>query len=208
MIPLISIIGLHYSIGGNPHGLQLGIVDEEIESFDECFVPSMTRIQIRNYQCKAQKVSCHFLRGIEDDFVLKVGLFIDFLELFLISLFMQKFYSNQRKAFDDVKKGKIIGFISFARNFSSDFFMFRNHNQITFQGSGTIQVHLDNTDLQIVSYLQKNIIKIYHNFIDRLAVSCRKSRGVGNITPMIFQTFHGSMFDEFKRSMVPGLLMA
>lgn len=72
---------------------------------------------------------------------------------------------------------------------------------------GIVQVHLDNSDLQIVSFLQRNIIKAYHAFMENLMLDCGKSKKAGNI-PMVFDTFHGTLYGEFRRSIVPGLLIA
>lgn len=73
--------------------------------------------------------------------------------------------------------------------------------------NGNIQVFLDNTDLQIVTFLQRNLFAAYHRFVESLMADCKKSTKAGSI-PMVVETYHGNLDDEFKQTMVPGLLFA
>lgn len=70
-----------------------------------------------------------------------------------------------------------------------------------------IEVHLDNTDLQTVTFLQRNLYYAYHKFVVSLMRDCEKSLKVGSM-PMVFETFNGGLHDEFKRALVPGILIA
>lgn len=70
-----------------------------------------------------------------------------------------------------------------------------------------IQIHLDNTDLQIVTYLQRNLYRIYERFIVGVLDDCEMSLGIGKI-PLIFETFNGLLESELKNSLVPGFLVA
>lgn len=73
LIPLIGIIGLHYSIGGDPKGLTLGIVDEEIRSYKDCMNISLQTFVKDNHDCHLHKISCRFIKEIDDDVAVKVG---------------------------------------------------------------------------------------------------------------------------------------
>lgn len=73
LIPLVGIIGLHYSIGGDPKGLTLGIVDEEIRSYQDCKNMSLQTFVKDNHDCHLHKISCRFIREIDDDVAVKVG---------------------------------------------------------------------------------------------------------------------------------------
>lgn len=73
LIPLVGIIGLHYSIGGDPKGLTLGIVDEEIRSYKDCMNMSLQTFVKDNHDCHLHKISCRFIKEIDDDVAVKVG---------------------------------------------------------------------------------------------------------------------------------------
>lgn len=85
--------------------------------------------------------------------------------------------------------------------------MLKDWNKYTYTGDGIIQVHLDNTDLQIVTFLQRNLLAAYHRFVESLMNDCKKSTKAGSI-PIQFETYHGSLDDEIKQTMVSGLIMA
>lgn len=66
---------------------------------------------------------------------------------------------------------------------------------------------LDNTELQTVTFLQRNLFAAYHRFVESLMNDCLKSTKAGSV-PMVVETFHGNLDDEFKQTMIPGLLFA
>lgn len=101
----------------------------------------------------------------------------------------------------------MVGFIFVSKNFSDDFKVLKNWNEVTYSDSGMIEVHLDHTDLQIVTFLQRNLYYVYHEFVESLMKDCKRSVKVGSI-PMVFETFNGALHDEFTRAMVPGILIA
>lgn len=100
-----------------------------------------------------------------------------------------------------------MGFIHFTSNFTNSFAVFRNWNEVDFTDDGRIQVFLDNSDLQITNFLQRNLYKAYRNFIESLMNDCGKTTRAGSI-PMLVETFNGSIDDEFTHALVPGLLVA
>lgn len=94
-----------------------------------------------------------------------------------------------------------------SRNFSKTFGVLKDWDILSYDGDGIIQVRLDNTDLQIVTFVQRNLFGAYHRFVEALMDDCNKSTKAGSI-PIQFQTFHGSLDDEIKQTMVSGLIMA
>lgn len=85
--------------------------------------------------------------------------------------------------------------------------MFKNWDELQFTDEGNIQVYMDHTDLQIDTYIQRRLYDIYHIFIESLVTDCDKAKKVGNV-PIVFETFHGSLSDELRKTFVPGLMIA
>lgn len=106
-----------------------------------------------------------------------------------------------------MRRGNLVGFIFFARNFSETFGVLKDWGDLDYSDDGRIQIFLDNSELQIVTFLQRNLVDVYHSFVESLMHDCKKSRKAGNI-PIVVKTFHGRLEDDYKHSMVPGLLIA
>lgn len=85
--------------------------------------------------------------------------------------------------------------------------MLKEWKDVTYTCDGIIEVHLDSTDLQMVTFIQRNLFYSYHKFVESLMIDCERSMKVGSM-PMVFETFNGGLHDEFKRVMVPGILIA
>ena len=50
-------------------------------------------------------------------------------------------------------------------------------NSRSLHDDGVIQVHLDRTDFQKVFYLEKNLLKAYQRFSEKLISACGRSSG-------------------------------
>lgn len=72
VLPLFGIVCLHNTVGGNPKGLRLGIVNEEVSSHQECTNRSLRTFQLEDYECRLNKISCRFIKDIDDEFAIKV----------------------------------------------------------------------------------------------------------------------------------------
>lgn len=73
VLPFIGIICLHNTIGGNPKGLVLGIVDGEVSSLSECANRSLKTFELDGFECRLKKISCRFIHEINDSIAIKVG---------------------------------------------------------------------------------------------------------------------------------------
>lgn len=86
-MPIIGILCLHNTIGGNPSSIKLGIVNKEVLSMEECFDPSLKTFQVNDTECHLNKISCRFIRLIDESLAIKVGsviIFETFLNLLII----------------------------------------------------------------------------------------------------------------------------
>lgn len=73
-LPIIASITLHYGVGGQIKDMSLGFVNNEIESFDECFNRSLVTSEIQGFDCRLNKVSCIFMDEFSDEIATKVRL--------------------------------------------------------------------------------------------------------------------------------------
>lgn len=72
-MPLVGCICLNYAIGGRISGLTLGVVDHEIDSFDECLNQTATEVRRDGLDCFVRKASCRFINEFDDEVASKVS---------------------------------------------------------------------------------------------------------------------------------------
>lgn len=204
------MVCFYYGIGANPKGISLGIVSDEIESYEICSNRSLVTFQVDGYECYVNKISCRFINEINEKFAIKVRSVARRRHAYVAKFkkpFPQKFYNSRQDAENDVRHGNLVGFVYFSHNFSSSFTVLKEWINLTYAEQGHIQVYMDNSDLQIVTFLQRNLYDAYHRFVESLMNDCKKSTKAGSI-PMVFETYHGSLKDEMKNAMTPGFIIA
>lgn len=190
IIPIVSLVCFYNTVGGDPIGLKLGIVDNEITNFNECNDPLNKMTTIADYTCRVNKISCRFINTIKDSTATKV------------------FYKNFDEAYRDVLSGKILGIINFESNFTSSM---RPLNELqgyveNYTSNGEVQVFLDQTDRQITLFIKSRLYETFHDFIKELMEDCGKSKKVGSL-PIEVNKLFGGTTDENRRTMIPGIIM-
>jgi hypothetical protein len=204
------MICFKYGVGANPKSISFGIVSDEIESYAVCSNRTLTTFLLDGFDCRVNKISCRFIDEIDESFAIKVWRFLrGSCEFEVIADEFQKFYSSREVAEDEVKHGRLVGFVHFSKTFSENFSVLKDWTNLTYGEvkQGHIEVFMDNSDLQIVTFLQRNLYDAYHRFVERLMDDCKKSTKAGSI-PMVFETFHGSLKDELTNAMTPGFIIA
>lgn len=107
-----------------------------------------------------------------------------------------------------------MGVIQFAFNFTESLVIFsneevlngnRNTNLLT--DNGDIEVILDQSELQKTLQTKQHIYDAYQSFIEGLMVACDLSKNAGNI-PIVFENYFGSSKNDYKPTMVSGLILA
>lgn len=64
---LIACLALHYAIGGRIRDLSLGVVNNELRSYEDCSNISLTTVKRQGFDCLLEKVSCRFIDAIDAD---------------------------------------------------------------------------------------------------------------------------------------------
>ncbi|XP_058116541.1 ABC transporter G family member 20 [Anopheles ziemanni] len=193
LYPIFQLVSFYIAIGGNPKGLRLGIVNEELTNIRQCFNESLVHTYYTDdYECDLYKVSCRFLEKLNR------------------SIAIQEYYDTYEDAYRDARKGKIVGFIHFAENFTESLQDVRDNVREADDGSfltSEIKVHLDKSDQQITFFLEKKLLQTYREFAESLMSDCRLSTQLANI-PITFETpIYGTFDEEFTDFMAPGVVM-
>lgn len=209
IVPIVQLLFFYWAIGGNPIGLNLAIIDNEINSFDDCLNTSL----INNDSCRLQLDSCRFLNEINDSFAIKV------------------LYNTFEEAYEDAKRGKVIGVIefeTFVREATTETYDYSDLSEETTEQETTrsaelsevsdeeiispnidrrIKIFMDQSDLQLTVFIQKGIITAYESYSEKLLTSCNKPRKLLS-SPMNFeQPIYGSFTSEQKNYMMPSSLI-
>lgn len=190
-VPLLQVLFFYLAIGGYPIGLKLGVVNEEA-SFSDCHNSSLITTFVHDGTCDYNKVSCRFLNEINDSVAIKV------------------YYNTFAEAFADAKKGKIIGFVNLAKNFTQAIDMVQTNGRFSDDGSAEasrINFYLDQSDIQITLFLQARIYQIYKHFSENLMSDCDLPMKLGDVPVEFEKPIYGSFTADFKHSMAPPMIM-
>lgn len=184
-------MSFYLTIGGDPIGLKIGIVNDEVESFADCSDPLLKMTTMDDETCRVNKISCRFINSLDDRTAEKI------------------FYENFEKAYEDAKRGEISGIIHFEANFTSTMKPLLEFSELlrNYSTDGEIEVFLDQSDRQITYFLQQHLYSTFEAFLEELMEDCGREKRVGSI-PMQFNAMFGSFKDESRRSMTPGALIS
>lgn len=192
IVPIIQIVFFYWAIGGNPIGLRLGIVDHEIASYDDCLNSSLITTFVHDDNCDLHSVSCRFLTQLTDDIAIKV------------------FYDSYEEAYEDAKKGNIIGIIEFAPNFTAslvDVHENRNQAEPGSRVNRKIGITMDQTNQQLTFFLQRNLYNVYKNYSENMLGDCNLPRKLDNIPIDFLGPIYGEYEADFKQTMAPAMIM-
>lgn len=70
--PIFQLVCFYVAVGGNPKGLRLGVVNEEVGNYRECYNDSLVTTFVHDSTCDIHKVSCRFLDQLNDSVAIKV----------------------------------------------------------------------------------------------------------------------------------------
>ena len=158
IVPILQVVFFYLAIGGNPIGLKLGVVNDEVTNYEDCYNSSTFTAYIGDDDtCDVRKLSCRFINELNDSIAIKV------------------YYKTFEEAFHDAKKGKIIGFMYFAKNFTESLNTVQTQGRFTDDGSASnskIEIRMDQSDLQLTFFLQARFYQLYKRFTEHLMADC------------------------------------
>lgn len=72
LFPILQCTCFYLAIGDNPKSLKLGIVNDEVPNWQDCYNDSLVTAQVYDYDCNLTKVSCRYLRDIPPEYAIQV----------------------------------------------------------------------------------------------------------------------------------------
>lgn len=192
IFPLLQCTCFYLAIGDNPKGLQLGVLNEEVADWRDCFNTSLRTTHLHDYECDLNMISCRYLKRITPDVAELV------------------YYETEDRAYQDARQAKIIGYVHFANNFTESLADIRDEGRSASIGSfagSEIRIRLDNSNQQISYFLERRLREIYGDFAQHLMRDCELPEKLSSI-PIRFETpVFGSFNVEYKQYAAPGVVM-
>ena len=179
-------------MGRNPIGLKLGIVNYEGPDLTICseYLKS-TNYEFNSTSCSFQHLSCYFLNEIQDESAIKV------------------YYNSLDEAYKDAKAGTTFGFLTISSNFTDVISERKNDWQFiteytNFTAANLIQIHLDQSDYTIKTFLYIRLLKAYERFNKKVLRQCNLNDKFED-SPLSLTTFYGAFGDDYAVTMLPSV---
>lgn len=190
--PIFQLVCFYVAVGGNPIGLNIAIVNDEVPNFKDCSNSSLINTYLHDNTCDLHKVSCRFINMINDSAAIK------------------HFYNSFDHAYADAKRGKVIGLLYFAKNFTEALTNVRDEGKDASEGSfisSEIQIFMDKSDQQLTFFLEKKLRQTYLEFAQSLMSDCGLPIKLGNIPIGFLEPIYGSFDGVYTDYMAPGVVM-
>ena len=190
-LPFFTVCFFYLAIGGNPKGLKIGIVDNEISSYQDCTDSSLITTFVHDGVCNLHKVSCRFLNSFDDSLAEKI------------------FYQTHDEAYKDARKGNIIGIIEMASNFTESLMQFqisREPGDIDIENSRFI-VELDQTDQMKTLFIQRKLYDAYQKYSEEMSTDCGSPKRLDSSPVNFHDPIYGKLEAELVHMMAPAMIM-
>lgn len=76
LFPVLQCTCFYLAIGDNPKNLKIGIVNDEVNHYEDCFNTSLITTYVHDDTCDLNKVSCRYLSRIPQDLTRQVILVV------------------------------------------------------------------------------------------------------------------------------------
>ncbi|XP_026670751.1 ABC transporter G family member 23 isoform X2 [Ceratina calcarata] len=183
-LPAVQIILFCLSIGKDPVGLRIAIVNHELNSSKEPCIPSLG--------CEWSRLSCRFLEELEKRSVVLLP------------------YDDENEAVNAIKRGWAWGAITFPANYSESLSVRIEDGKDADDWSidySNMDVVMDMSNQQIGQLLQRSFYNSYRDFAQEVAESCNYSQKLASI-PLHFETpIYGPLEPNFTDFAAPGIIL-
>lgn len=189
MLPVVTISIFLIAVGGNPSGLKIAIVNDEIASMEDCRNSSTLKI-VDERRCELNLISCSFLTELQQEKV---------------------FFKNFDDAFRDAKMGKIIAIVHFNVNFSKSFESLHFNEIDDFDDKlideSQIEISMDQTNQQFTLFMNRQLQNAYKNFTMKLMKNCGFNEKLGLPPVNFLHPIYGDFNSDFKTFMAPPMII-
>ncbi|KAI9558265.1 ABC protein [Daphnia sinensis] len=184
-LPAFQATIFNITLGREPKGLKMGIVNDEID---------VSQDRVCNYttDCTYSMLSCRYLRFIKDNII-------------------QIPYDNVEDALQAGKNNEVWGFLHFGHNFTEEFELRQSEgDSATLENiiRSRISVKIDSTNQQIDAFIEKWLLEGFGNFFKDFMVSCGNEPEAGYI-PVVFEDpIYGKKDTPYTEFMAAGLIIS
>jgi hypothetical protein len=75
LLPLIVVMLVYNCVGTKLNGLVLGIVNNEVANYSDCFNPSLETYKVDRHECSLRLLSCRFIGELDQNVMELVRVF-------------------------------------------------------------------------------------------------------------------------------------
>ncbi|XP_076758531.1 ABC transporter G family member 23 [Xylocopa sonorina] len=183
-LPVAQIVLFCLSIGKDPVGLKLAVVNHELNNSNDPCTPTIG--------CDWTLLSCRYLQHLESTSVKLVP------------------YRNESEARNAVERGWAWGALMFPSNYSGSLFTrFEEGKDVDNWNvdASNIEIIMDMSNQQIGQLLRKDFYRSYQDFIRNVSMMCNYSAKVSDI-PLHFETpIYGPLDPNFTDFAAPGVIL-
>ena len=158
-IPIVQLVLFYYGLG-EPHGLKLAIVNDDVKNYQECFNSSWRVYTNENDNCQVERASCLLVDSLSKHFVAK------------------QFFPSYEEAYHHFRHGGAIALLHIKQSFSescNNYLQDGPKLQSVLITDNDIEVHIDRTEWGLASDLSHQIIMAYEELPKSLLIACNIS---------------------------------
>lgn len=182
VLPVMQVILFCMAIGREPQGLNIAIVNDELNSTDNCYWED---------GCHVANVGCRYLSHLNDSIV-------------------KRYYEDLDVALDAVRAGEVWGAIHIGENFTDAFIaraaLGREADEETIDQS-EIKVWLDMSNQQIGVMLNRDLQLAYRDFAMKMLDQCGSNPKLGDVPIQFDEPIYGTMNPSFTDFVAPGVIL-
>ncbi|XP_076266668.1 ABC transporter G family member 23-like [Rhynchophorus ferrugineus] len=189
--PILQLWFFVNSVGTNPINLNVGIVNKENSTSCRDSNWNTTVLVDKFDECHFKHISCQWMGYLDDPMINKVP------------------YDTVAEAMQDVKHGKLVGFIHIPHNFSGAYEERIRLGQGAEKSSynfGEIKVYLDMSNRQIGIMLQQKLIERFVQFQEDVLIHCNISTKLVEF-PFKIHFYNGHNDEPMTVFMAPGIVV-
>ncbi|KAK6632858.1 hypothetical protein RUM43_012597 [Polyplax serrata] len=201
LFPMLELCSFYLAVGGQPQGLKLGVVNEELGNFTTCkelknslgsrYGGEQIYKEEGNAYCIIEGLSCKYLDMINDDMVIKTP------------------FPDLISALNDAKEGKLLAVIHFTHNFSKAF-----EHRLEFGGDtpddilneSQISVWMDMSRRQSALLLERRLLKLQQDVVNEIFDECKIPEKIGKVPVHFYKPVYGSFHSTYNQYMTPGVV--
>ncbi|XP_032783939.2 LOW QUALITY PROTEIN: ABC transporter G family member 20 [Daphnia magna] len=183
-MPAFQAIVFNVTLGHEPTGLKMGIVNDELN-------PSQGRVCNYTTDCSYSMLSCRYLRYIKNNII-------------------QVPYESVSDALEAGKNGHVWGLIHFGHNFTEEFEVRQaSGDSASIENiiRSQIGINMDSTNQQIDLFIEKWLLEAFGDFFKDLMRSCQHEPEAGYIPVVFLDPVYGQKDTPYTEFMAPGLII-